>query len=154
MHCCQSRDTRRFFIDFGIVLHGARPKRVHGGVDTHVALRDARKVANDFCLTQLGQFVEFITAEQMGGELRGRYIAGRQTDADAPRSCQFKYGWFEGTHVYSSSMGYVDVWIASHQRCTTVNSRCASSVCAWVAACAARLNIQASRSGRSERSRS
>ena len=86
MGVSKARHAGGFFVDFGVVLHGARAQRVHGGIDTHVALRNAGKVANDFRFAQFGQFVELVAPQQMRRQGGSGHVALGQAYADAPGS--------------------------------------------------------------------
>jgi hypothetical protein len=74
----------RLLVDLGVVLHGARPQRVEGGVDGHVLLAQAHEVAHHVELAQLRQR-QFAGRAQVSivGQRRGRHVQHRQQRAMA-----------------------------------------------------------------------
>ena len=63
-------NARDQLIDARVVLHGAGAERIHAQVDGVVPGGEAREVADDFDLAQLGQFAGLFAVR--GAEQRGR----------------------------------------------------------------------------------
>ena len=70
----QALDAGNVLIDARVVFHGAGAERIHAEIDGVVPCGEAREVADDFDLAQLGEFRWFIavcSAEECGGVDRG-----------------------------------------------------------------------------------
>src|SRR5690606_15456703 len=76
-----------FLVDLRVVLHGARPERIHVDVDRVVLLTQAREVADDIDLADLGPAK--LVPCQVVWKLGFRHVRLRESKRAAPWFAQF-----------------------------------------------------------------
>ena len=80
MRLGQSHQPRDIFVHARVVLHGARAQRIHAVIDRIVPGRDARVVADDFDLADLGHLAQIFARllAQQFGRIDLRHVERRQ----------------------------------------------------------------------------